>query len=194
MTMKREQRFIKIVSRRMAKAGFECKMVDDHFIVIKDGKPFEVEMWNTPGWGRRRVHFNLSFAFEDMGKVRQEALMWLVSESNNHSGYATTHLWNDHFSCCVETSVRTAKEFEREFRFAYKQIGITYKNLIANYSKIKDKFRVRRPIGFMADRDMEEMKKENACKLVAQTYTTFAGKINGNTNQETREDAHHDMA
>lgn len=176
MTMNREQRFIKIVSRRMAKAGFECKMVDDHFIVIKDGKPFEVEMWNTPGWGRRRVHFNLSFAFEDMGKVRQEALMWLVSESNNHSDYATTHLWNDHFSCCVETSVRTAKEFEREFRFAYKQIGITYKNLIANYSKIKDKFRVRRPIGFMADRNMEEMKKENECKLVAQTYTTFAGE------------------
>ena len=178
----------------MAKSGFECKMVDDHFIVIKDGKPFEVKMWNTPGWGRRRVHFNLSFAFKDMGKVRPEALMWLASESNNHSDYAITHFWNDHFSCCVETSVRTAKEFEREFCFAYKQIGITYKNLSANYSRIKDQFRVRRPIGFMADRDMEEMKKENECKLVAQTYTTFAGKINGNTNQETREDAHHDMA
>ena len=42
MNMKRQQRFIKVVSRRMAKAGFECKMVDNHFIVIMDGKPFEV--------------------------------------------------------------------------------------------------------------------------------------------------------
>ena len=68
MNMKRQQRFIKVVSRRMAKAGFECKMVDSHFIVIMDGKPFEVEMWDTPGWGRRRVHFNLSFAFDGTKK------------------------------------------------------------------------------------------------------------------------------
>lgn len=178
MNMKREQRFIKMVSRRMTKAGFECKMVEDHFIVIKDGKPFEVEMWNTPGWGKRRVHFHLTFAFEDMGKVMPEALMWLVSESNNHNDYATTRLLRDHFSCCVETSVRTAKEFVREFGFAYWQIGNAYQDLVANCNKIKNEFweqPVRRPIGFLADRYMEEAEKMNACKLVAQSYTTFAG-------------------
>jgi hypothetical protein len=178
MNMKREQRFIKMVSRRMTKAGFECKMMEGHFIVIKDGKPFEVEMWNTPGWGRRRVHFNLSFAFEDMGEVMPEALMWLASESNNHSDYATMRLLRDHFSCCVETSVRTAKEFVREFDFAYWQIGNAYKDLAANYGKIKEKFReepVRRPIGFLADRYMAEEEKNEACKLVARTYATFAG-------------------
>ena len=179
MNMKREQRFIKMVSRRMTKAGFECKMMEGHFIVIKDGKPFEVEMWNTPGWGRRRVHFNLSFAFEDMGEVMPEALMWLVSENNNISDYTTTRFLRDHFSCCVETSVRTAKEFVREFDFAYWQIGNAYKDLAANYGKIKEKFReepVRRPIGFLADRYMAELEKDNECKLIAQTYTTFAGE------------------
>lgn len=37
--MKRQQRFIKVVSRRMAKAGFECQMKDNHFVVIKDEIP-----------------------------------------------------------------------------------------------------------------------------------------------------------
>ena len=179
MNMKREQRFIKMVSRRMVKAGFECKMVDNHFIVIKDDKPFEVVMWDIPGWGKRRVHFNLSFAFEDMGNVKPEALMWLTSECNNHSDYATTRLLRDRFSCCVETSVRTAKEFVREFGFAYWQIGNAYKDLAANYNKIKNEFRVqpgRRPIGFLADRYMDEETNNEACKMIAQTYSTFAEK------------------
>jgi hypothetical protein len=183
MNMKRQQHFIKVVSRRMAKAGFECKMVDNHFIVIMDGKPFEVEMWDTPGWGRRRVHFNLSFAFDEMDKVLLEGLVWLTSECNNHSDYTVTRYMRDHFTCCVETTVRSSKEFVREFAFATKQIGFTYQNLAANYGKIKEKFREQpvRPIGFLANRYMAEEEKNEECKLVAQSYTTFAGEIN-NTN------------
>ena len=179
-TMKREQRFIKVVTRRMTKAGFECKMMDNHFIVIKDGKPFEVEMWNTPGWMKRRVHFNLNFAFDDMDQVMPEGLMWLTSECNNHSDYTTTRLLRDHFSCCVETTVRSAREFVQEFGFAFKQIENTYKGMVMNYSKIKNEFREQpapRPIGFLADRYMEEAKNLNECKLIAQTYSTFAGEI-----------------
>lgn len=177
MNKKREQRFIKVVSHRMTKAGFECKMVDNHFIVIKDGRPFEVEMWDIPGWGRRRVHFNLSFAFNDMDKVMPEGLMWLASESNNHSAYTTTRLLQNHFTCCVETSVRSTKEFMREFGFAYRQIGIAYMDLTTNYNKIKVEFREQsapRPIGFLADRYIDEVAKMYECELVAQTYTTFA--------------------
>ena len=174
--MKRQQRFIKVLSRRMAKAGFECQMQDNHFIVIKDGMPFEVEMWNVPGWGKRRVHFNLSFACEGMDQVKIEGLVWLTSECNNHSDYTVTRYMRDHFACCVETTVRTSKEFVREFAFASKQIGFTYQNLAANYGKIKEKFRNEpvRPIGFLADRYMAEEEKIEECKLVAQNYSTFA--------------------
>lgn len=177
--MKREQRFIKMVSRKMTKAGFECKMTDDQFIVIKDGKPFVVEIWDTPSLGRRRVHFSLNFIIEEMDTVMPEALMWLASESNNSSDYTTMRLLRNHFSCCVETSVRSPKEFVREFGFAYKQIAFAYKDLFTNYNRIKNDFReepVRRPIGFMADRYMAELEKEKECKLAAQSYTTFAGK------------------
>ena len=189
MNMKRQQRFIKVVSRRMAKAGFECKMVDNHFIVMMDGKPFEVEMWDTPGWGRRRVHFNLSFAFDEMDKVMLEGLVWLTSECNNHSDYTVTRYMRDHFTCCVETTVRSSKEFVREFAFASKQIGFTYQNLAANYGKIKEQFREQpvRPIGFLADRYMAKEENNEVCKLVAQTYTTFAGENKRNkqiTNQK----------
>ena len=177
--MKREQRFIKVVSRRMTKAGFECKMMDNHFIVIKDGKPFEVEMWNTPGWGRRRVHFNLSFAFEEMDKVKPEGLMWLTSECNNHSDYTVTRYMRDHFTCCVETTVHSSKEFVREFAFATKQLGLTYQNLAANYSSIKEKFveqSARRPVGFLADRYMAEEEKKRCVQIGCTDLTTFADK------------------
>jgi len=178
--MKREQRFIKVVSRKMAKAGFECQMIDEHFVISQEGKPFVVDMWETSGWGKRRVHFNLSFAFDGMENVMPEGLIWLVSESNNISRFTTTRLLRDHFTCCVETTVHTAKEFAREFAFATKQIGVAYKNLAANYAKIKkEEFRepeVRRPIGFLAERYMAEVEKLEECKLVALSYHNFAAE------------------
>ena len=87
------------------------------------------------------MHFNLSFAFDEMDKVMFEGLVWLTSECNNHSDYTVTRYMRDHFTCCVETTVRSSKEFVREFAFAYKQIGFTYQNLAANYGEIKEKFR-----------------------------------------------------
>lgn len=177
--MKRQQRFIKLVSRRMDKAGFECSIQDNQFFITKDGKPFEVKIGDAPGWGNHRVHFNLCFAFEDMDKVQQQGLTWLVSECNNHSDYAITRFWDDHFSCCMETTVRSAKDFVREFCFAYKQIGITFQNLSANYANIMEQYWMqpeRRPIGFLADRYMSEKEKSEACKLVAQTNNTFANE------------------
>ncbi len=175
---KRQQRFIKVLSRKMAKAGFECQMSDNHFVVSKEGKPFEIRIGKALNWGRRRVHFSLDFALQDMDKVQQQGLMWLTSECNNHSDYTTTHLWNDHFSCCVVSSIRSAKEFLHEFDFAYEQIGITFNNLVANYPNIKEQFQLqpeRRRIGFLADRYQDEDNLE-MCKLVARTNITFANE------------------
>jgi hypothetical protein len=160
----------------MAKAGFECEVTDDGICVTKDGKPFEVKMWDVPGWGNRRVHFNLNFTFEDMDKVKPKGLMLLTSECNNHNEYSTTRFWGDHFSCCVETMVRSAKEFVREFGFAYKQIGNTYKGLAANYTYIKEMYMMQpecRPIGFLADRYLAEKEKAYASKRVARKDYVF---------------------
>lgn len=162
----------------MTKAGFECDFHNNHFVITRDGKPFEVQFMNAEGWRRHRVQFHLSFALEDMDKVQQQGLMWLTSECNNHSDYATTHLWSDHFSCCVVSSIRSAKDFLREFDFAYEQIGITFNNLVANYSNIQEQFKLqpeRRRIGFLADRYQDEDNLET-CKLVAQTNNTFANE------------------
>ena len=176
--MRKEQGFKKEVIRRMTKAGFECDMQGNHFVITKDGKPFEVRFHGAEGWRKYRVHFHLSFALEGMEKVQPQGLIWLTSECNNHSDYTTTHLWSDHFSCRVETTVRSLKEFVREFDFAYKQIDITFNNLAANFSNIQEQFRLqpeRRRIGFLADRYQDEENIE-ACKLVAQTNNTFANE------------------
>lgn len=168
--MKRKQRFMKMVSRKMAKAGIECRIENDSICVTKDGKPFEVMMWDAPGWGNRRVHFNLCFAFEEMDQVQPKGLMLLTSECNNHNEYSITRFWGDHFSCCVETMVRSAKEFVREFEFAYRQIGIAYNGLADNYPSVKERFVVQpkqRPIGFLADQYMAEKEKAHAGKRVA---------------------------
>ena len=67
--------------------------------------------------------------------------------------------------------VRSAKEFVREFEFAYRQIGIAYNGLADNYSSVKVRFVVQpkqRPIGFLADQYMAEKEKSETCKLIAQ--------------------------
>ena len=114
-----------------------------------------------------------------MEKVEQEGLVWLMSESNNRSNYTTTHLWEDCFSCRVETIVCSAKDFVREFGFAYKQIGAAFKQMATIYPTVFDHFQKRsehRPIGFLAARYMDEQEKDDRCKLVAQAFSSFAAE------------------
>lgn len=169
--MNSETSFIKEVCDKLTKAGFNCTMMNELLVISMEEKNFEVRVWKTPGWGKHRVHFQFQFSFEGMELVEPKGLMWLVSEINNHSEYSTTYYCGDHFSCRVETSIRSSKEFVQEFDFAYKQIGRTFANMANNYPTFQEKFKVQplhRPIGYLAGFKKEFVNKENeTCGFVA---------------------------
>ncbi len=182
--MKKEQRFIKSVIRRLGKVGFECHEELDLLKIKKGEKIFEAEIQRDEHSGKHRVQFYYEFTFESMERLTKDGLLNLASESNNHSPYTTTHFWDDSFSCRVETLVGSSKEFVAELDFAIRQIGETHRAMEESYPMFQCIFLKqpeRRPIGFLTDRYHEEEKRE-MYKLAAQARPTFANETNVNTN------------
>jgi hypothetical protein len=176
--MKKGEKLINEAVRRMNKDGFKCHKDDKHFIIEFGGKQYSVHAWSTSHTDKLRVNFCLEFGFEGMDKVQPQGLTLLTSECNNHHDLTTTLLHEDHFTCRVETVIGSAKEFSKEFVFAKQEIENTIRELADNYEVVKEEFKLqpaRRPIGFLADRYGNE-EKNDVCKLVAQTHTTFASE------------------
>lgn len=175
--MKREERFVKEVIAKMTKSGINCGMENNRLVIQQDGKRFDVCMWKTPGWSNRRVHFVFSFGFQEMANIKTRGLLWLVSECNNHSDYTTTQLMGDQFVCRVETSVRSTKDFAREFEFASKQIGLIIDNIVNNFPVLQQNFSKqpkRVEVGFLASRERQCQENNEACRLAAHNDDNFA--------------------
>lgn len=180
--VKTKKDFIKGVCAKMAKSGHKCVLKTENLFVINTerGSVF-AQMWETPDKGRRRIHFIQEIMIQGMENLSNEGAAILVSECNNNMDYTTMQFEDGHFACVVVTFVGSDSDFVREFNFAFKQIGDTLKVLAANYPAIMKQYNVRserRPIGFLAERYMAEKEKTGICKLVAQTYSTFAAENN----------------
>lgn len=178
--MNRKQRFISKITKHIKKEGCECTVRDNSIVIQVDDKCFVVGISDVFGLVKRRVNISLNFAFENMNSVQPAGLLWLASEINNLGLRTTTQVWKDHFSCRVDTVVYSPKDFMKEFVCACQDIGNTFQNIVSKYDSVKKQFnndvKERRPIGFMADRYMQNEENSEPCKLVAQTNANFATK------------------
>ena len=172
--------FIKNVCDRMAKSGHECVLQEENLLVIKTerGAVF-AQMWDTPDKGRRRIHFFQELVVQGVENLSAEGAAVLVSLCNNNTDYTTMQFEDGHFACVIATFVGSDKDFVREFNFAFKQLGDTFKAFAANLPAIMKMYKSssnRRPIGFLADRYLVQEEKQDECKLVAQKELTFANE------------------
>lgn len=144
------QDFAAMTIAQFKKAGLMCKPDDDGFVVTQGGMVMNAKLWNGSSRGLKRVHFAIDFVPNVLNEVKPEGWAVLAAECNASYDHTTVKFYGDHFSCMVETSVRSAKDFLEEYRFAFDKISETLQGMQANADKVTNPFRKKkRNIGFV---------------------------------------------
>lgn len=128
------------VLKKLKKAGLKCKEKDGFIIVKQDEIVLRAQLWNRPEKGSKRVHFSLEFAPNVINQVKEEGWAILAAQCNANFTYTTIKYLGDHFCCQVETTVKSANDFVREYQFAYSKICETLAGLEQNTPEIVKHF------------------------------------------------------
>ena len=154
--VKRKREFSDIVMTQLRKVGLACGKNDDGIVVKQGDFILKARLWNSGTHGLKRVHFILDFAPNIIKDVKPEGWAVLASECNAHFDHTTVKFYGDHFCCMVETSVKSAKDFLDEYRFAFEKINETLQGIKDNVPRVANQFPIKKKqIGFTLMRSTE---------------------------------------
>lgn len=133
----------------LTKAGMKCKRKEDGILVKQGDVVMKAKLWEGTH-GMKRVHFMFNFAPETIDSVMPEGWALLTAECNATYDHTIMKYYGDHFSCMVETSVKSAKDFVEEYRFAYAKINETLQGMAANTERVTSQYpAVKKQVGFV---------------------------------------------
>lgn len=134
----------------LTKAGLSCKRKDDGIMVKQGDFIMNAKLWDNGSHGMKRVHFMFDFAPNIIDSVLPEGWALLAAECNANYDHTMVKFYGDHFSCMVETSVKNAKDFLEEYRFAFDKINETMQGMQANADRVASQFPVKKQqVGFV---------------------------------------------
>lgn len=133
----------------LTKAGLMCKRKEDGIVVKQGDVVMKAKLWEGTH-GMKRVHFMFDFAPNIIDSVLPEGWALLAAECNANYDHTMVKFYGDHFSCMVETSVKNAKDFLEEYRFAFEKINETMQGMQANADRVASQFPVKKQqVGFV---------------------------------------------
>ena len=134
----------------LTKAGLSCKRKDDGIVVKQGDFIMNAKLWDNGSHGMKRVHFMFDFAPNIIDSVLPEGWALLAAECNANYDHTMVKFYGDHFSCMVETSVKNAKDFLEEYRFAFEKINETMQGMQANADRVANQFPIKKKhVGFV---------------------------------------------
>lgn len=134
----------------LTKAGLSCKRKDDGIMVKQGDFIMNAKLWDNGSHGMKRVHFMFDFAPNIIDSVLPEGWALLAAECNANYDHTMVKFYGDHFSCMVETSVKNAKDFLEEYRFAFDKINETMQGMQANADRVASQFPIKKKhVGFI---------------------------------------------
>ena len=144
--------FSDLAMAQLKKAGFACKRKEDGIVVKQGDLVMKAKLWNNGSHGLKRVHFMLEFAPNIINDVLPEGWAVLAAECNANYDHTMMKFYGDHFCCMVETSVKSAKDFLEEYRFAFDKINETMQGMQANADRVASQFPIKKKrVGFVVD-------------------------------------------
>lgn len=148
--IKNKGNFLQSVMAHLQEVGLQCKEQDGIMLVKQGDMVLKARLWNRPEKGSKRVHFMFDFTPGEMTNVKPEGWALLATECNMHYDYTTLQYCGDHLCCQVETTVKSAKDFVREYRFAVEKISETLASVETSMPNVMAQFRPKpNRIGFV---------------------------------------------
>ena len=149
LSMKQKHDFSVRAMAVLTKAGLMCKRKEDGIVVKQGDVVMKAKLWEGTH-GMKRVHFMFDFAPNIIDSVLPEGWALLAAECNANYDHTMVKFYGDHFSCMVETSVKNAKDFLEEYRFAFDKINETMQGMQANADRVASQFPVKKKqVGFV---------------------------------------------
>lgn len=149
LSMKQKHDFSERAMAVLTKAGLMCKRKEDGIVVKQGDVVMKAKLWEGTH-GMKRVHFMFDFAPNIIDSVLPEGWALLAAECNANYDHTMVKFYGDHFSCMVETSVKNAKDFLEEYRFAFDKINETMQGMQANADRVASQFPVKKKqVGFV---------------------------------------------
>lgn len=109
--------------KRLDKQGYRHEKREGTLYITKNDNHFRVYI--RDGFDRRIKHLYFLYDFWDdnFGKVSMEGWTRAANCINTNSTLTTFVVLDDHFCCSCQTAIANAKDFLKEFDYAYRAVG-----------------------------------------------------------------------
>ena len=111
------------ICKRLDKQGYPHEKREGTLYITKNDNHFRVCIRN--GFDRRIKHLYFFYDFWDdnFGKVSMEGWTRAANFINTNNTLTTFVVLDEHFCCSYQTAIADAKDFMKEFDYAYRVIG-----------------------------------------------------------------------
>ncbi len=111
------------ICKRLDKQGYSHEKREGTLYVTKHDNHFRVFIRDSFDRRIKHLYFLYDFYDDNFGKVSMEGWTRAANCINTNNTLTTFVVLDDHFCCCYQTAIANARDFMKEFDYAYRVIG-----------------------------------------------------------------------
>lgn len=111
------------ICKRLDKQGYSHEKRKGTLYVTKNDNHFRVFIRDSFDRRIKHLYFLYDFYDDNFGKVSMEGWTRVANCINTNNTLTTFVVLDDHFCCSYQTAISNAKDFMKEFDYAYRVIG-----------------------------------------------------------------------
>ena len=111
------------ICKQLDKQGFRHEKQDGTLYVIKNDNQFRIYIGDSFDRRIKHLYFLYDFGDDNFGKVSMAGWTRAANSINANNTHTAFVVLDDHFCCCYQTAIANARDFMKEFDYAYRVIG-----------------------------------------------------------------------
>ena len=111
------------VCKRLDKQGYPHEKREGTLYITKNDNHFRVYIRDNFDKRIKHLYFLYDFWDDNFGKVSMEGWTRAANCINSNNTLTTFVVLDDHFCCSYQTAIANAKDFLKEFDYAYRAVG-----------------------------------------------------------------------
>ncbi len=111
------------ICKRLDKQGYPHEKREGTLYVTKNDNHFRVYIRNGFDKRIKHLYFLYDFGDDNFGKVSMEGWTRAANCINTNNTLTSFVVLDDHFCCSYQTAIANAKDFMKEFEYAYRAVG-----------------------------------------------------------------------
>ena len=111
------------ICKRLDKQGYPHEKREGTLYITKNDNHFRVFIRDSFDRRIKHLYFLYDFYDDNFGRVSMEGWTRAANSINANNTHTAFVVLDDHFCCCYQTAIANARDFMKEFDYAYRVIG-----------------------------------------------------------------------